>query len=106
LKEVIIKAPATIANFGPGFDVFALALEEPYDIVKVRLSDKNSINIKIVGMDEGIPTSVKNNTAGLAATRFFEETNHSRGVDVEITKRMKSCAGLGTSGASAVASAI
>jgi homoserine kinase len=97
LKEVIVKAPATIANFGPGFDVFALALEEPYDIVKVRLNDKNSINIKIV-------TSVKNNTAGLAATRFFEETNHSKGVDVEITKRMKPCAGLGTSGASAVAS--
>lgn len=103
MKEVIIKAPATIANFGPGFDVFALALEEPYDIVKVRLSDKNSINVRIVGMDEGIPTSVKNNTAGLAATRFFEETDLSRGADVEIRKRMKSCAGLGTSGASAVA---
>ena len=103
MKEVIVKAPATIANFGPGFDVFSLALEEPYDIVKVRLNDKNSINVKIVGMDEGIPISVENNTAGLAATHFFEETNPSKGVDVEIRKRMISCAGLGTSGASAVA---
>ncbi len=103
MKEVIVKAPATIANFGPGFDVFSLALEEPYDIVKVRLNDKNSINIKIVGTDEGIPTSVENNTAGLAATRFFEEANLSKGVDIEIRKRMKSCAGLGSSGASAVA---
>jgi homoserine kinase len=103
LKEVIVKAPATIANFGPGFDVFSLALEEPYDIVKVRLNDKNSINVKIVGMDEGIPTSVENNTAGLAAARFFEEKNPSKGVDVEIRKRMISCAGLGSSGASAVA---
>ncbi len=103
MKEVVVKAPATIANFGPGFDVFSLALEEPYDIVKVRLNDKNSINIKIVGTDEGIPTSAKNNTAGLAAIRFFEETNNPKGVDVEIRKRMKSCAGLGTSGAAAVA---
>lgn len=103
MKEVIVKAPATIANFGPGFDVFSLALEEPCDIVKVRLNDKNSINVKIVGMDEGIPITVENNTAGLAATRFFEETDPSKGVDVEIRKRMISCAGLGSSGASAVA---
>lgn len=103
MKEVIVKAPATIANFGPGFDVFSLALEEPYDIVKVRLNNKNSINVKIVGMDEGIPITVENNTAGLAATRFFEETDPSKGVDVEIKKRMISCAGLGSSGASAVA---
>jgi len=103
LKEVILKAPATIANFGPGFDVFALALEEPYDVVKVKLNETNSINVKIVGMAEGIPTSVENNTAGLAALRFFKKLNLSAGVDVEIRKRMKSCAGLGSSGASAVA---
>ena len=103
MKEVIIKAPATIANFGPGFDVFALALEEPYDIVKVSLNDKSSINVSIDGPDEGIPTSAKNNTAGLAAIRFFENTKLPKGVDVQIRKRMKSCAGLGTSGASAVA---
>lgn len=103
MKEVIVKAPATIANFGPGFDVFSLALEEPYDIVKVSLNDKNSINVKIVGTDEGIPLSVKNNTAGLAAACFLEKINPSKGVDVEIRKRMISCAGLGSSGASAAA---
>jgi len=103
LREVILKAPATIANFGPGYDIFALALEEPYDVLKVRLNDTNSINIRVAGIAEGIPTSVENNTAGLAAISFFRKVNPSAGVDVEIRKRMKSCAGLGSSGASAVA---
>ena len=103
MKEIILKAPATIANFGPGFDIFALALEEPYDILKAKLNNTNSINIKVAGIDEGIPTSTENNTAGLAAIRFFEKVNPPAGVDVEIRKRMKSCAGLGSSGASAVA---
>lgn len=103
MKEIILKAPATIANFGPGFDIFALALEEPYDVLKVRLNDTNSINVKVTGMAEGIPTSAENNTAGLAAINFFKKVNPSAGIDVEIKKRMKSCAGLGTSGASAVA---
>ena len=103
MKEIILKAPATIANFGPGFDIFALALEEPYDVVKVKLKETNSIDVKVAGAAEGIPTSVENNTAGLAAIHFFKKVNPSAGVDIEIRKRMKSCAGLGSSGASAVA---
>ena len=103
MKEIILKALATIANFGPGFDIFALALEKPHDAVRVRLNDTNSINIKVTGVLEEIPTSVEDNTAGLAATQFFKRVNLSAGVDVEIRKGMKSCAGLGTSGASAVA---
>lgn len=103
MKEIILKAPATIANFGPGFDIFALALEEPYDVLKVRLNETKSINIKVTGMAEGIPASAENNTAGLAAINFFKKVKPSAGIDVEIIKRMKSCSGLGTSGASAVA---
>ncbi|RLG05068.1 MAG: homoserine kinase, partial [Thaumarchaeota archaeon] len=37
-----IKVPATSANLGAGFDVFGLALKEPYDIVDVtRIPEKN-----------------------------------------------------------------
>jgi len=31
-----VKAPASSANLGPGFDVFGLALMEPYDIVEAE----------------------------------------------------------------------
>lgn len=105
MKEITLKAPATIANFGPGFDIFALALEEPYDIIRMRLTDSKSIKIKIkiTGRAEGLPTSAEDNTAGQAAFRFFERTNRAAGLEIEINKRMKSCSGLGSSGASAVA---
>lgn len=102
MKEIILRAPATIANFGPGFDIFALALEEPFDVVKVRPNDTNSINLRIVGKAAGIPHSLEDNTAGLAAVRFFKRVNPLTGADVEIRKNMKSCSGLGSSGASAV----
>ena len=34
---VRVRVPATSANLGPGFDVFALALDSPRDIVRLRL---------------------------------------------------------------------
>lgn len=103
MREITFRAPATIANFGPGFDIFALALEEPYDVIKVRMNDSRSIELIVVGGAESLPTSVEQNTAGLAAVHFYRKMNPPRGVDVEIRKRMKSCAGLGSSGASAAA---
>lgn len=103
MKEISLKAPATIANFGPGFDIFALALENPYDIIKIKRKETNSVHIKISGIEKAIPTAAQKNTAGLAAFHFFKEKNISSGVDMEIIKGIKSGAGLGTSGASAAA---
>ncbi len=38
--------PATVANLVCGFDVLGLCLEEPYDIMKVRLLDRRQIIIR------------------------------------------------------------
>ncbi|MDZ7261642.1 MAG: homoserine kinase [candidate division KSB1 bacterium] len=103
MKEIIVKAPATIANFGPGFDIFALALEEPYDELKVSLTGSNSISLTVSGRPIEIPTSVKENSAGLAALRFFEQINFFQGVEIQIRKRMRIGSGLGSTGASAAA---
>ena len=102
MKEILLRAPATVANFGPGFDIFALALKEPYDILKIRLNETKSITIKITGGTEDLPVSAERNTAGLAALQFLEKMNLSTGIDVEIKKGMKTGSGLGSSGASAV----
>ncbi len=104
MKEIVLRAPATIANFGPGFDIFSLALENPCDTIKIRQNTTNSIAIKVAGMAEGIPASVEKNTAGVAAIHFFEKIGLRAGADIEIIKKMTSCAGLGSSAASAVAS--
>lgn len=103
MKEISLKAPATIANFGPGFDIFACSLESPYDVIKIKRNATNSLRIQISGMEKDLPTEAKKNSAGLAALHFFKEMNISSGLDIEIKKGIKSGAGLGTSGASAAA---
>lgn len=104
MSEIILRAAATIANFGPGFDIFALALKHPYDVLKIRLNDTNSIAIKVTGRNEVLPASAEKNTAGLAAIHFFKKIKAPVGVEIEIHKKMAAGAGLGSSAASAAAS--
>jgi homoserine kinase len=103
LNAVTIKSPATIANFGPGFDIFALALERPFDVLKLYLNETRSVGIKISGRGDSLPTVAEKNTAGLAALRFFERAGRTAGVDIEIVKSMPVGSGLGSSAASAAA---
>lgn len=101
--EIIVQSPATIANFGPGFDIFALALEGPSDVLRIRPARPGVVAIRISGNDPGLPTGPTDNTAGLAALHFLRRTGAGGGADIEIIKRMPSCAGLGSSAASAIA---
>jgi homoserine kinase len=105
LKEILLRAPATIANIGPGFDIFALALQKPSNRFRVRLDDSGRITVRFAGDDEGIPTAPENNTAGLAAIHFLQKIGSRSGADIEIIKGMRSGSGLGSSAASAAACA-
>jgi len=101
---VTVRAPATIANFGPGFDVFGLALEGPYDEISIR-PGVDGIRIKLSGMADGVPTNPTENTAGLAAINFLEGLGEEGcGVDIDIKKGIRPGAGLGSSGACAAGS--
>ena len=102
-KEILVRAPATVANFGPGFDIFAMALEAPFDILRIRPKPQTGIKIHITDGRQCLPTKPEENTAGLAAMHFFKETGTGGGADIEIIKRMPTGAGLGSSAASAVA---
>ena len=91
-----IKAPATAANLGAGFDVFGMALEIPYDIIELETND--SLEIVIKGKNAGdipIPTEPMKNTAGFVASKL--------GCKVKITihKGIVPGSGLGSSAASA-----
>jgi homoserine kinase len=101
--EIVVRSPATIANFGPGFDIFAMALEGPSDVLKIRPAGRGEIVIRISGGGLDLPTKPEDNTAGLAALHFFRRTGADGGADIEIVKRMPACAGLGSSAASAIA---
>ncbi len=99
-----IRAPSTIANFGPGFDIFALALEHPYIELKMGLTETSSIAIKLNGCREDIPDDPEKNCAGLALMDMLKRINSNTGVFVEPLKTIRVGAGLGSSGACASAS--
>jgi homoserine kinase len=102
-KRVIIKAPATTANLGPGFDVFGLALEQPSDKVTISTIPEG-VKIKVTGLSaETIPTFPEQNTAGLVAIQILAEFSLKLGVLVEVEKGVMPGMGLGSSAAPAAA---
>ena len=51
IKQVRVYAPGSIANLGPGFDVFGLAIEGLGDHIKLSIIDEPEVRIKITGID-------------------------------------------------------
>jgi len=104
IDSVAVRAPATSANLGPGFDIFGVALSEPFDVVKVRRVSEVGLKVTVKGrFSEGISNMPEENTAGLAAKTLLKELNIQEGVEIEVEKGIKPGMGLGSSAASAVA---
>ena len=101
-KSVTIRAPASTANLGPGFDVFGLALDAFYDQVKITKIRKG---IKIVTSDS-IPINPQKNTAGLVAKNMIKKFKIKDGIEIKIKKGVPPGFGMGSSAASAAATAV
>ena len=101
-KSVTVKAPSSTANLGPGFDVFGLALDAFFDQVKITKKGKG---IKIVTSDS-IPTNPLKNTAGLVAKSMLKKFKIKDGIEIKIKKGVPAGYGLGSSAASAAATAV
>ena len=84
MKKVRISAPATIANVGPGYDIFAMALENPRDDFEISINESGKINLEIENNTENIPLDISKNTAGLAIQEFIRKFDLSIGVNVKI----------------------
>ncbi len=99
MRSITVRAPSTIANFGPGFDIFALALAHPYIEMKMRLNDTGSIDFDLEGCSEEIPADPERNCAGLAIMELARRANDRIGVSIQILKTINVGSGLGSSGA-------
>jgi len=106
---ITVYAPASIGNFGPGFDVLGAAIQGLGDRVEVRSANNNQVKIvDITGEGaETLPREAERNTASRAALLVLE-TLKSRGMSVgglemKIDKGIPAGSGLGSSAASAVA---
>jgi len=99
MNKVKVHAPATVANLVCGFDVFGMALAEPYDVMWVSLSSEPGI--RFTHTDKyNLPTQPEKNVAGVALMAMLENVPGHKGFDVVIDKQIKPGSGLGSSAAS------
>ena len=105
--EVHVFAPATVANVAAGFDVLGFALHRPGDEVTVRFASGEGLRIaSMTGADDGIPTEVYANTAGIAAAALLDHLGLDRGIEMHIHKGIPAGSGIGSSASSAVAAVV
>jgi homoserine kinase len=102
VSKVSVKAPSSTANLGPGFDVFGLAVNAFYDEVTLT---KTKSGITIV-TEDNIPTNPENNTAGLVVKNMKKKFKINSGVEIKIKKGVPAGFGMGSSAASAAATAV
>ena len=105
-SSVTVEAFCSTANLGAGFDVFGLALGKYADRVTARLTDTGAVRIRVVGpYGRTLPRSPDNNSAGPPAQAILDTAHDKRGVEITVEKNVPPGLGLGSSGATAAASA-
>ncbi len=103
VSSITVKAPSSTANLGPGFDVFGLALDAFFD--KITITKTNEKKIRILTSDS-IPTNPEKNTSGLVAKHMAKQFKIKNGFDISIKKGVPAGFGMGSSAASAAATAV
>ena len=105
MNSIKIKSPATVANLVCGFDILGLCVEEPYDIMEVKLLDEKKI---IIQSADGypLPTDPAQNTAGAPLLEMLNEMDEEIGFEVLIHKKIKPGSGVGSSAASAAGAVV
>jgi homoserine kinase len=104
-KQVTVQCPATVANLVCGFDILGMALEQPYDLMEVRLLSEPGV---IITSKDGfpLPADPAQNTAGAPLIAMLEELDQPIGFEVIINKQIKPGSGVGSSAASAAGSVV
>ena len=96
---VTVRAPATSANLGSGFDVFGAALSRPADVVTVEKASETTIEVTGVGA-QYIPEDPEKNTVGAVVDALDAPAR------IHIDKGVRPASGLGSSAASAAGAAV
>jgi homoserine kinase len=96
---ITVRAPATSANLGSGFDVFGVALDRPADVIRVEKAARTTISVSGAG-SQYIPEDPDKNTVGAVAAALDAPAH------IEIDKGVRPASGLGSSAASAAGAAV
>lgn len=97
-----IAAPATSANIGAGFDTFGIALESPCEVIEGRRIESGMRILEVKGPgSEMVPMDPDKNSVTIAAREYLKLVGEDFGIEFKITKAIRPCSGMGSSGASA-----
>lgn len=107
MREVVVEAPASSANLGPGFDALAVALDRPRDRLRVSVEESDRVEVDI-GVARGIdlPLDPEENVAGVVAREVCRSRRKRGRIRIFIEKKVPPGLGLGSSAASAAACAV
>lgn len=102
-KKIKVFAPATIANVGPGFDIFGLALQNIGDTIEIKQKAESGIVINPIDGFPQLPTHPQRNVAGVAVQALLDQLEANSGFEITLTKSVMPGSGLGSSASSAAA---
>jgi homoserine kinase len=105
VDRATVYAPGSSSNLGAGFDCLGLALTGLGDSVTASRSERPGVRVASVS-DPRVPLESGRNTAALAARAVLRRAGEEFGIELAIRKGLPLAAGLGGSGASAVAGAV
>ncbi|MDV3243579.1 MAG: homoserine kinase [Nitrososphaerales archaeon] len=103
-NRILVAAPASSANLGCGFDVFAVALRKPKDRLTLQRA-QSGVSITVKG-PERLPEKPKENVAGAVASAMMADYDVRGGISMTLEKGVPVGSGLGSSAASSVAAAV
>jgi homoserine kinase len=99
---VWVRAPATSANLGPGFDALGLALAH-HDEVMARVT-AGGVSVAVTGEGAGeLPTDASHLVVRSMTAVFDELGEHPAGLELRCHNRIPQARGLGSSSAAIVA---
>jgi homoserine kinase len=102
-RSCVVRAPATTANLGPGFDCLGLALDL-WNEARFVLEGEG-VAVTVTGEGAGCLPTDESNLVARAALRVYDELGEvpPRGLRIECTVRVPLSSGLGSSSSAIVA---
>lgn len=108
-RRVLVQAPATVANLGPGFDTLGLALDLANEVELVLLEEGPAMEVPPAHViltgegEEELPRDGTNRVVQAANRLWQRVRGRSPRLQVRCTNRIPLQSGLGSSAAAAVA---